>query len=299
MKKNKNGVKTLMKYFFLFWIILTSFAFASDYFPEERQYTSADRGYTQYGTPSIINTSQFVLTFDDGPHPINTPKILDLLKQYNVKATFFAVISRIDKATLPIIKRILDEGHILASHDWEHTNNNTISEEQFKTDLKKSLLILNKAYTDVGHKMSEFYFRFPYAAYGETKNYHHMNVIRELSYELFGANCIQFIFWDIDSSDWVTGITPKEVTQNFISNYEGGPYIGYRVSQGHILKVPTEIKDPKKGGTILFHDIQNGTPIALKSILEFSKLNGLSFIPLNQTVENRYDPAIKCELKLK
>lgn len=286
-----------MRTLFLLSLILNTAVFAFDYFPEEREYTSADRGYTQYGTPSILNTSQFVLTFDDGPHITNTPKILDLLKQYKIKATFFAVISRIDKTSLPIVKRILDEGHTLASHDWEHTNNNTISKDQFKADLKKSLLMLNQAYTDVGHKMSEFYFRFPYAAYGETKNYHHLNVIRELSYELFGANCIQFVFWDIDSSDWVTGITSAEVTQNFISNYEGGPYITYKVKNGHILKVPTTIANPLKGGTILFHDIQNGTPVALKSILEFSKLNGLSFIPLNQTVENRYDPAIKCELK--
>lgn len=285
------------------WLLLcliSTSAFAFDYFPEERDYNSSnpnDRGYTQYGTPSILQTSQFVLTFDDGPHLINTPKVLDLLKQHKVKATFFVVTSRIDKTTLPIIKRIIEEGHILASHNTDHLNSNTLPREKFKAMVKQSLLTLNQAFKDVGHAMTEFYFRFPYAAYGETKNFHHLNVIRELSYEMFNANCIQFVFWDIDSSDWVTGITPPEVTQNFISNYEGGPYITYKVRDGHILKVPTTISNPLRGGTILFHDIQNGTPVALKSILEYVTRNNISIIPLNQTIENKYDPAVKCELK--
>ena len=60
-----------------------------------------------------------LLTFDDGPHPTATPEILDTLRAHGAKAVFFVVGSRIHRAP-HLLSRILDEGHILGNHGFDH-----------------------------------------------------------------------------------------------------------------------------------------------------------------------------------
>ena len=59
------------------------------------------------------------LTFDDGPHPVDTPKLLDLLREKNVKATFFVVGKRAEQHP-EIVRRAWAEGHLIANHTWSH-----------------------------------------------------------------------------------------------------------------------------------------------------------------------------------
>lgn len=59
------------------------------------------------------------LTFDDGPDPMDTPKLLDLLREKGVKATFFVVGKRADQHP-EIVRRAWDEGHLIANHTWSH-----------------------------------------------------------------------------------------------------------------------------------------------------------------------------------
>lgn len=61
------------------------------------------------------------LTFDDAPHSTQTPRILDILRQYNVKATFFC-IGRNMELEPGIVARIADEGHIIGNHSYSHSN---------------------------------------------------------------------------------------------------------------------------------------------------------------------------------
>ncbi len=61
------------------------------------------------------------LSFDDGPHPQYTPKILDLLKRYNVKAAFF-VVGKNGEQYPEIVKRMVDEGHIVGNHTYSHSS---------------------------------------------------------------------------------------------------------------------------------------------------------------------------------
>ena len=74
-------------------------------------------GHTLYRGPQKVN--QVALTFDDGPHPQFTPLILDILRDKNVKATFFCVGYLAQKYP-DIVKRIQEEGHLVASHSYEH-----------------------------------------------------------------------------------------------------------------------------------------------------------------------------------
>ena len=61
------------------------------------------------------------LTFDDGPDPVDTPKLLDLLREKRVKATFFVVGKRADQHP-EIVRRAWAEGHLIANHTWSHRN---------------------------------------------------------------------------------------------------------------------------------------------------------------------------------
>ncbi len=63
--------------------------------------------------------SQIALTFDDGPHPICTPQILDVLKQHNVHATFFLIGSHVRRYP-ELVRRIHDEGHLIGNHSHDH-----------------------------------------------------------------------------------------------------------------------------------------------------------------------------------
>ena len=67
------------------------------------------------------NEKQITLTFDDGPHPEHTPQVLDILKQYDVKAMFFVVGERI-AGNEAVLKRMLAEGHQIGNHSFSHKN---------------------------------------------------------------------------------------------------------------------------------------------------------------------------------
>lgn len=272
-----------------------------EHLPEERLYIPrVDTGYEQYNTPSIHHTNKFVLTFDDGPHPKYTAKLLDILKKYHVKATFFILTHKLTEKNLPIFKRILDEGHIASSHDHIHDHNNKIDEKTFKKNLKKSFLKLKEFYKKAGHEMKTFYFRFPYAEYGGRSDYHHINVIKEVSNELFGKNCIHMVFWDIDSSDWVPNLTGREVFENLKANQVGGRYITYRLARQNgsrvILKKPITINNPLGGGVILQHDIQYRTLEGTQRFLEYAKNNYIDIVPLPSLDEYSYK-GLDCKFK--
>ena len=271
-------------------LLIPASTYAQDFhYPEERNYTSKDKGYTQYGAPSLHNKSKYGLTFDDGPHPVRTPKILDTLKKYNAKATFFTVTSLINESQLPIIKRILDEGHILASHGRFHDNSNNIPKEVWKERVKQSFVDLAKWYKKAGHDFNKFYYRFPYAAYGSRTDHHHMNTLRELSRELMGDNCIHFVFWDMDSGDWIPKMTAQEVFQNFKSAHEGGKFTTYKTvrtnGKATQIKVIKEITEPTAGGVVLQHDIQESSVLGTELFLEYAKKNKIEIVRLDDIEE--------------
>lgn len=71
----------------------------------------------RFGRPA---DKQLMLTFDDGPHPVNTPEILDVLKEYGVPATFFTIGANVAREP-GLVQRELAEGHMIAGHTMDHT----------------------------------------------------------------------------------------------------------------------------------------------------------------------------------
>lgn len=87
-------------------------------------------------TYQLIGKEKIVaLTFDDGPHPIYTPQILDILDQYQAKATFFMIGSRMEKYP-DVVREVSARGHLIANHTYTHPYNlRTLSPEKLKWEI--------------------------------------------------------------------------------------------------------------------------------------------------------------------
>ncbi|MBC2579779.1 polysaccharide deacetylase family protein [Clostridium sp. DJ247] len=122
------------------------------------------------------------LTFDDGPSPNNTPKILDILKNYNIKATFF-VIGQSAEQNSELLRREASEGHVVANHTYSHNMKYIYSSpSNFVNDLDKGEKVIK---TILGNDYNLKLVRFPGGSFGNklapfreaVKNagYHHID----------------------------------------------------------------------------------------------------------------------------
>lgn len=77
------------------------------------------------------------LSFDDGPHPLHTPFVLDTLKKYNAKATFFCIGNNVGLYP-EIFKRIIEEGHAIGNHTQQHLNGKKTDDETYIKDIQEA-----------------------------------------------------------------------------------------------------------------------------------------------------------------
>lgn len=276
-----------MKIFVLLLTVLSVNAFGLEWFqyPEERDYTSADRGLRPYRAVSLYKTGSFVLTFDDGPHTIRTPRILDILKKHDVKAIFFVLTSQINEGNFPIVKRMLDEGHLIGSHGLNHDRSANLTRDAWKANVKQSFLDLAKWHRKAGHFFNKHYYRFPYGDYGTRTDYHHINALKEVSQELMGDNCIHMAFWDVDTADWVPGMTPEEVAGNIIAHNQGGIFVDFKKVGSTYVKNPVYLNNPPAGGVVLQHDVQEPSVKATDLFIQHAKDRGLRLPRIDEVEE--------------
>lgn len=130
------------------------------------------------------------LTFDDGPSS-STSKILDILKEYDVKATFF-VVGKTDETSAKLYQRIVEEGHTLAMHSYSHKYNEIYkSQENFVEDMEK----LQEYLYDTTGVWTRFY-RFPG---GSSNTVSDVDMQKLMTY--LDENGITYFDWNISSGD--------------------------------------------------------------------------------------------------
>jgi peptidoglycan/xylan/chitin deacetylase (PgdA/CDA1 family) len=94
--------------------------------------------YGPYGSQRMTGVRGVALTFDDGPHPVYTPKVLNQLKAAGVKATFCVVGTEVRQYPA-LVARIVREGHSLCNHSWRHDIGlGKRSEAQIRADLART-----------------------------------------------------------------------------------------------------------------------------------------------------------------
>lgn len=162
---------------------------------------------------SQVWDKKIYLTFDDGPSR-NTNRILDILKEYDVKATFF-VVGRTDEESIKAYQRIVSEGHTLAMHSYSHKYAEVYeSEESFIRDLEELQEYLYQI-TGVWSR----YYRFP----GGSSNAVSRVDIQELI-QYLDENGITYFDWNIVSGDAVSDILSAEtITRNCVSGIDRWP----------------------------------------------------------------------------
>ncbi|OXM13961.1 polysaccharide deacetylase family protein [Paenibacillus herberti] len=158
------------------------------------------------------------LTFDDGPDPKTTVKILDILKRENIKATFFVVGVQVEQYP-EIMKRIVDEGHLIGNHSNNHANLGKSSRSKIKQQIEDNDKLIKEA---VGFTTN--FFRPAYGASSSQLRAYLKNTGRKQ------------VLWDVDTRDWA-GTSVKDMRANVNQNTKPGSNILMH-SFGSKLKTP-------------------------------------------------------------
>jgi peptidoglycan/xylan/chitin deacetylase (PgdA/CDA1 family) len=187
------------------------------------------------------NQNKIYLTFDDGPVPEVTNWVLDVLKEHNIKATFFCVGENAQKHP-DLFQRIIDEKHIVGNHTYHHLNG-------WKTHTKnylENVELFNQTITSGRLKSNVVkFFRPPY---GRIKKSQILNLKSDYS----------IIMWDVLSGDFDTTISPEQCLLNVTSHTRNGSIIVFHDS----------------------YKAKNNLTYALPRFIEFAKIKGFEFATL-------------------
>lgn len=189
------------------------------------------------------------LTFDDGPTTSVTPKILDILKSEDVKATFF-VIGKSVEAHPEIVKRAYEEGHYIANHGYSHNNASLYkSQESFINEVKRTDLAIGKAIGIEDYR--SYVFRFPNGFMSpiyKSKKEEAVLLLSKMNYTYIDWNCL--------NNDSVKKYTATQLLNNLKKSSN---------SKGTLV--------------ILMHDTKdvNDSSIVLKDSISYLRKQGYEF----------------------
>ncbi len=165
------------------------------------------------------------LTFDCGFENGNTEAILDALKKHNVTATFFVVGHYLESAP-ELVKRMVNEGHIVANHTYHHPDMSKISD---KAAFQKEMDAVSVLYKEITGQDMEMYYRPPQGKY----NLQNLQMAKELGYHTF--------FWSLAYVDWNQDSQPSH--EEALSKLTGRVHPGAIVLLHNTSKTNGEIMD--------------------------------------------------------
>lgn len=186
---------------------------------------------------------KIALTFDDVPDAF-TNKVLDVLKKYNVKATFFILGYRAE-AHPEIVRRMVREGHLIGNHSYNHPLLTKISMDKFERQILRTDTIL--------YRIAGYHPKFIRPPYGE---------INEQQVQWAGKQGYIIVNWNVDSQDW-RGLSASRVSRNILSTTRPGSII-------------LQHAGGNEGGVL------NGTLEALPYIIERLERQNYQFVTLTE-----------------
>lgn len=159
----------------------------------------------------ITDEKVLYLTFDAGFENGNTPMILDALKKHQVPAAFFLVGNYLETSP-DLVKRMVEEGHIVANHTYHHPDMSKISNLE---TFQKELTELEESFLQITGTPMPKYYRPPQGKYSETN----MKMAKELGYTTF--------FWSLAYVDWYQDKQPtaEEAFQKLLGRIHPGAVV--------------------------------------------------------------------------
>ncbi len=198
-----------------------------------------------------LQAKELVLTFDDGPWPGTTPKVLEALKQECVRATFF-LLGRNAEAHPALVRRELAEGHSIGHHSYNHPLLDHMPIEKAEAEINRG--IAADEFALYGQRRSQPatpFFRFPGFSSSEAL----LNRLQDRSIVVFGA--------DVWASDW-NPMTPEQQLALILARIE-------KVGRG----------------IVLFHDTKSQTAHMLPAFLRELKRRGFSIVHVVASRDHR------------
>lgn len=192
------------------------------------------------------------LTFDNGYEEGYTPMILDVLKKEKAPATFF-VTGHYVESEPELVKRMVDEGHIIGNHSYYHPDFSILTKEAMKKELED----LAKKVSEVSDQKDLKYLRPPRGIFNEQT----LKWSKELGYV--------HIFWSLAFKDWET------------ANQKGWRYAYEEV-----------MKQVHPGAIVLLHTVSKDNAEALEAIIKDLKAEGYQFKSLDELVLRDYMPQV-------
>ncbi|OGX06965.1 MAG: hypothetical protein A2Z88_04135 [Omnitrophica WOR_2 bacterium GWA2_47_8] len=205
---------------------------------------------TRRGTVYRVKSSkkQIALTFDDGPSPLWTPKILDELKKANIKATFFMIGHHVKKYP-EIARRVIEEGHTIGNHGYAHSVMIYYTLPEIEEEIKYSEVVIKEA-TGVTTNI----FRPPKAW-----------LSKELKIKIKSMG-YQIVLWSLNSKDWVS-FNHKYIVKYITRHVKPGDILLFHDS-GDVFKA--------EGGDRL------QTVLAIPLLAETLKAKGYEFVSIRE-----------------
>ena len=195
--------------------------------------TAAAKGWpTPAAGESASGGPEILFTFDDGPNPKTTPRVLDILARHHIRAVFFLVGEMTDHQhpkAAALIQRILREGHVVATHTMTHKDLCRVSEAAAIADLDDG-----KAAIEAAAGVPTAWFRAPYGARCDRLE------------RLLAERGLAHFHWDLDPQEWKHGDAARAVRY-----------------------VTTELGRTSGRNVLLMHDIKQATVVALPQILDW------------------------------
>ena len=196
------------------------------------------------------------LTFDDGPGSY-TAGLLDILKKYNVKATFFVVSS----SKMDILKRMDAEGHTIGLHSNTHEYSEIYAnEEAFFADLQA---VSDKVYAQVGYHPTIM--RFPGGSSNRVSKNYNLGIMTRLT-QAVQAQGYRYFDWNVNSED-AEKATPER-----------------------ILEVTIEGVAKRSESMVLMHDIQKNSMQVIEEFIVWALDNGYTFLPITDNTPDFHHP---------
>jgi peptidoglycan/xylan/chitin deacetylase (PgdA/CDA1 family) len=155
-----------------------------------------------------VATNAIALTFNDGPHAKNTPRLLDILKERGVKATFFLIGQNV-AANPQIVKRMTDEGHEVGNATWSHKGLKNLDEARLTEELQKA----HDAILAASGAAPRIY-RPPFGSINARQQ---AIVTKHFGYPA--------ILWEVDTRDWQAPRTAAKVHDRILKETHAGSII--------------------------------------------------------------------------
>ena len=203
---------------------------------------------------------RIALTFDDGPDQRTTPRILDSLREHDLKATFF-VLGRHVKERPGLLRRIAKEGHTIGNHTYNHSDMSDLSQKRMRLELRRTQAAVDDA---LGYHYPMVLMRPP-----NGNPYFDGSDALPVFRKVVRDQGLFPILWTVDPRDYMLGGSPEGVLRGIVRADETG-------------------RKGERDQVLLLHDTHRQTANALPQIIDHYERSGRRFAAVGELLADEY-----------